>query len=61
MVIERVKDKGPSVRKTVVKILGQLCLKGHPNLNQILEELVKRINDEAEGVKSSVLQTFSSL
>ena len=61
MVIERIKDKGPAVRKKVVKILGQLCFKGHPNLTQILDELVKRINDESDGVKTSVLKTFSSL
>ena len=58
--IKRLKDKGPSVRKRVIKILKDIALKdpSHERMTLILSELLKRIADDTEGIKDVVIRTF---
>eukprot|EP00742_Colponemidia_sp_Colp-10_P010652 GILJ01011719.1.p1 GENE.GILJ01011719.1~~GILJ01011719.1.p1 ORF type:complete len:1804 (-),score=314.35 GILJ01011719.1:286-5187(-) len=62
MILERILDKGTSVRKRVVKILRDIALQqpDHPRMTEICIALVKRVND-TEGVKELVMKTFQQL
>ncbi|CAG9323816.1 unnamed protein product [Blepharisma stoltei] len=58
--LERLKDKGASVRKRVIKILKDIIVSNpdHEKMIEILCELIKRIGDETEGIKDAVINTF---
>lgn len=58
--LERLKDKGPSVRKRVIKILKDIVVHNpdHERMIEILCEIVKRVGDDTEGIKDAVIITF---
>ena len=64
MIVDRIADTGTSVRKSVIKILMNICLKSEnkedPLINEICCQLVTRINDE-ESIKSIIIKTFMEL
>lgn len=55
--------KGVSVRKRVIKILRDLCLevKDFPFIGNACIRIIKRVNDDEEGIKKLVLEVFSKL
>ncbi|KAL6062556.1 Nipped-B-like protein A (Fragment), variant 2 [Balamuthia mandrillaris] len=62
MIQERILDTGVSVRKRVVKILSDVCLRQpqNPMVTSICQKLASRMNDE-EAIKAIVLKTFQTL
>ena len=61
--MERLKDKGPSVRKKVIKILKDI-IGSDPNHERIIEiycEVIKRIGDPTEGIRDAVVQMFEEV
>jgi len=62
MISERLLDRGISVRRRAVRILGDLCLKDSTSVivPQICSKLVGRISDE-ESIKDLVLKLFQEL
>lgn len=58
--LERLKDKGPSVRKRVIKILRDIigCNRDHERIIEIYCEVVKRIGDSTEGIRDAVSNLF---
>ena len=52
-----------SVRKRVIKILRDLCLevKDFPFIGNACIRIIKRVNDDEEGIKKLVLEVFSKL
>ena len=63
MLTERILDTGVSVRKRVIKILRDLCLevKDFPFIGNACIRIIKRVNDDEEGIKKLVLEVFSKL
>ena len=63
MLTERILDTGVSVRKRVIKILRDLCLEvpDFPYIGNALVRIIKRVNDDEEGIKKLVLEVFSKL
>lgn len=63
MLTERILDTGVSVRKRVIKILRDLCLevKDFPYIGNACVRIIKRVNDDEEGIKKLVLEVFSKL
>lgn len=63
MLTERILDTGVSVRKRVIKILRDLCLevKDFPYIGNACIRIIKRVNDDEEGIKKLVLEVFSKL
>jgi hypothetical protein len=57
--LERARDTGVSVRKRVIQILRDLCVRvpGHVRVSQICRVLVQRIGD-VPSVSSAILRTF---
>ena len=51
-------DTGVSVRKRVIKILRDLCLevKDFPYIGNACVRIIKRVNDDEEGIKKLVLE-----
>ena len=58
--LDRLKDKGPSVRKRVIKILRDIigCDPDHERIVEIYCEVAKRIGDTAEGIRDAVTALF---
>ena len=58
MLTERILDTGVSVRKRVIKILRDLCLevKDFPYIGNACVRIIKRVNDDEEGIKKLVLE-----
>ena len=58
--LERLKDKGSSVRKKVIKILRDIiaCDPDHQRTAEIFCEVVKRISDHSEGIRDAVTVLF---
>ncbi|VEL30014.1 unnamed protein product [Protopolystoma xenopodis] len=53
MLAERIRDKGVSVRKRVIRILRDICIE-QPDFQRIAEicvQMIRRVNDE-EGIKN---------
>lgn len=52
MLAERIRDKGVSVRKRVIRILRDICLEqpDFPRVAEICVKMIRRVNDE-EGIK----------
>jgi cohesin loading factor subunit SCC2 len=63
MLTERILDTGVSVRKRVIKILRDLCLEveDFPFTANACVRMIKRVNDDEEGIKKLVLEVFSKL
>ena len=61
MLTERILDTGVSVRKRVIKILRDLCLevKDFLYIGNACVRIIKRVNDDEEGIKKLVLEVFS--
>ena len=62
MIMDRSLDRGISVRKRVIKILGDICLADPAGqfTSQICIKLASRINDE-ESIRETVLKVFQEL
>ena len=58
MLTERILDTGVSVRKRVIKILRDLCLEVNdfPYIGNACVRIIKRVNDDEEGIKKLVLE-----
>jgi len=63
MLTDRILDTGVSVRKRVIKILRDLCLEveDFPFTANACVRMIKRVNDDEEGIKKLVLEVFSKL
>jgi hypothetical protein len=59
--MDRIKDKGPSVRRRVIKILGDICTNVGDQQRDILIAIMQRSQDDAEGIKDAVLKTFETI
>ena len=59
-ILERLKDKGSSVRKRVIRILKDIVFANpdHERIIQIFCEVVKRIFDDTEVIRDSVIGLF---
>ena len=59
-IMERLKDKGPSVRKRVIKILKDIISADpeHERIIEIFSEVIKRILDDTEGIRDAVVILF---
>lgn len=55
-ILRRIKDKGPLVRKKVVNVLADICLKdmSHESIAEMMTELVKRVNDNSDLIINAV-------
>jgi hypothetical protein len=62
-ILDRIKDKGPLVRRKVVKVLANICLTdmSYDRISEMLTELVKRVNDNTELIKNAVTRTFEKI
>jgi len=60
---QRLKDRGPSVRKRVIRILKDIVCSdsAHSQIIPMLSEVVKRMSDETEGIKDCVLASFEQI
>lgn len=60
-ILDRLKDRGSSVRLRVVRLLKRLieAQPGHERLVEILSELAMRANDETPSIKEAVIAVFS--
>ncbi|THD18350.1 Cohesin loading factor subunit SCC2 [Fasciola hepatica] len=62
MLADRIRDKGVSVRKRVIRILRDICLE-QPDFSRIPEicvKMIRRVNDE-EGIKKLVNEVFQTM
>ncbi|CAH8627447.1 unnamed protein product [Schistosoma mattheei] len=62
MLAERIRDKGVSVRKRVIRILRDICLEqpDFPRVAEICVKMIRRVNDE-EGIKKLVHEVFQAM
>ncbi|VDK23311.1 unnamed protein product [Taenia asiatica] len=62
MLSERIRDKGVSVRKRVIRILRDICVEqpDFPRIAEICVKIIRRVNDE-ESVKKLVSEVFQAL
>ncbi|CDI96881.1 nipped b protein [Echinococcus multilocularis] len=62
MLSERIRDKGVSVRKRVIRILRDICVEqpDFPRIAEICVRIIRRVNDE-ESVKKLVSEVFQAL
>ena len=63
VLLERLKDKGPSVRKRVIKILKEI-IELDPDHERIIEiycEVIKRIGDDTEFIREAVVLMFEEV
>ncbi|CAH8872943.1 unnamed protein product [Trichobilharzia szidati] len=62
MLAERIRDKGVSVRKRVIRILRDICLEqpDFPRVAEICVKMIRRVNDE-EGIKKLVHEVFQTM
>ncbi|KAA3682054.1 cohesin loading factor subunit SCC2, partial [Paragonimus westermani] len=62
MLAERIRDKGVSVRKRVIRILRDICLEqpDFPRIAEICVKMIRRVNDE-EGIKKLVHEVFQTM
>jgi cohesin loading factor subunit SCC2 len=60
---QRLKDRGSSVRKRVIRILKDIVCSdsAHSQIIPMLSEVVKRMSDETEGIKDCVLASFEQI
>lgn len=63
IIADRVLDTGVSVRKRVIKILRDICVAypSHPKVPEICSKIIKRVNDDGEGIRKLVTETFTSM
>uniref|UniRef100_A0A5K3F1J8 Nipped-B protein n=1 Tax=Mesocestoides corti TaxID=53468 RepID=A0A5K3F1J8_MESCO len=62
MLSDRIRDKGVSVRKRVIRILRDICVEqpDFPRIAEICVKIIRRVNDE-ESVKKLVSEVFQTL
>ena len=60
---ERILDTGVSVRKRVIRILRDVCVEfpEFPKCGEIQLRIIKRVNDEGDGIRKLVLETVRDL
>lgn len=60
---DRVLDAGVSVRKRVIKILREICTTypSYRRVPEICSKIIKRINDDGEGIRKLVTETFTQM
>eukprot|EP01134_Creolimax_fragrantissima_P003562 CFRG3562T1 len=62
-IITRLEDTGKSVRRTVIKILSQVCeaQPENPEIPAICTSMLRRVSDESDSIRALVQKTFEKI